>query len=71
MAALLLLERLSPEQRAVFVLHDVFAFPAVRLESTAPDLHVAPRPDRELAARRLRTPDRSCDLPKAEPEHLP
>jgi RNA polymerase sigma-70 factor (ECF subfamily) len=27
MAALLLLERLSPEQRAVFVLHDVFAFP--------------------------------------------
>jgi len=27
MAALLLLERLSPEQRAVFVLHDVFSFP--------------------------------------------
>ncbi len=27
MAALLLLERLSPEQRAAFVLHDVFAFP--------------------------------------------
>ncbi len=27
MAALLLLERLSPEQRAVFVLHDVFGFP--------------------------------------------
>ena len=27
MAALLLLERLRPEQRAVFVLHDVFAFP--------------------------------------------
>jgi len=27
MAALLLLERLSPEQRAVFVLHDVFAYP--------------------------------------------
>ena len=27
MAALLLLERLSSEQRAVFVLHDVFAFP--------------------------------------------
>jgi RNA polymerase sigma-70 factor (ECF subfamily) len=27
MAALLMLERLSPEQRAVFVLHDVFAFP--------------------------------------------
>lgn len=27
MAALLVLERLSPEQRAVFVLHDVFAFP--------------------------------------------
>jgi RNA polymerase sigma-70 factor (ECF subfamily) len=27
MAALLLLERLTPEQRAVFVLHDVFAFP--------------------------------------------
>jgi RNA polymerase sigma-70 factor (ECF subfamily) len=26
MAALLMLERLSPEQRAVFVLHDVFAF---------------------------------------------
>ena len=27
MAALLVLERLSPEQRAVFVLHDVFSFP--------------------------------------------
>jgi RNA polymerase sigma-70 factor, ECF subfamily len=27
MAALLLLERLSPEQRAVFVLHEVFSFP--------------------------------------------
>ncbi len=27
MAALLMLERLSPEQRAVFVLHDVFSFP--------------------------------------------
>lgn len=27
MAALLVLERLSPEQRAVFVLHDVFGFP--------------------------------------------
>ncbi|HEX5089483.1 MAG TPA: RNA polymerase sigma-70 factor [Nocardioides sp.] len=27
MAALVLLERLTPEQRAVFVLHDVFAFP--------------------------------------------
>jgi RNA polymerase sigma-70 factor (ECF subfamily) len=27
MAALLLLERLSPEQRAAFVLHDVFGFP--------------------------------------------
>jgi RNA polymerase sigma-70 factor, ECF subfamily len=27
MAALLLLERLTPEQRAVFVLHDVFSFP--------------------------------------------
>jgi RNA polymerase sigma-70 factor (ECF subfamily) len=27
MAALLVLERLTPEQRAVFVLHDVFAFP--------------------------------------------
>ena len=31
MAALLLLERLSPEQRAVFVLRDVFAFPFVEI----------------------------------------
>ena len=49
----------------------LLAFPAVRLEPRAPDVHVASRPDRELAARRLRPPDGSRDLGKAEPEHLP
>jgi RNA polymerase sigma-70 factor (ECF subfamily) len=75
MAALLLLERLSPLERAVFVLREVFGFgfgevasavgrseaacrqliplPAVGLEPGAPGVHVASRPHRELAARRL------------------
>jgi transketolase len=45
--------------------------PAVRLEPRAPRVHVAPRPHRELAARRLRPPHRRRDLGEAEPEHLP
>ena len=45
--------------------------PAVRVEPGASGVHVAPRPHRELAARRLRPPDRRRDLAEAEPEHLP
>ncbi len=44
--------------------------PAVRLEPGAPCVHVAPRPHRELAARRLRPSHGRRDLRKAEPEHL-
>jgi len=48
MAALLLLERLSPEQRAVFVLHDVFAFPFSEIAEVVGRSEVACR---QLASR--------------------
>jgi RNA polymerase sigma-70 factor, ECF subfamily len=48
MAALLLLERLTPEQRAVFVLHDVFAFPFSEIAGVVGKTEVACR---QLASR--------------------
>jgi RNA polymerase sigma-70 factor (ECF subfamily) len=48
MAALLLLERLTPEQRAVFVLHDVFAFPFSEVAEVVGKSEVA---SRQLASR--------------------
>jgi RNA polymerase sigma-70 factor (ECF subfamily) len=48
MAALLLLERLTPEQRAVFVLHDVFAFPFAEIAEVVGRSEVACR---QLASR--------------------
>jgi len=51
MAALLLLERLSPEQRAVFVLHDVFAFPFSEIAEAIGRSEVACR---QLASRARR-----------------
>jgi RNA polymerase sigma-70 factor (ECF subfamily) len=59
MAALLLLERLSPEQRAVFVLHDVFAFPFMEIagivgRSEASCRQLASRARKHLAEERPR-----------------
>lgn len=51
MAALLLLERLSPLERAVFVLHDVFGFSFAEVASTVDRSDVACR---QLAARARR-----------------
>ena len=51
MAALLLLERLSPEQRAVFVLHDVFGFP---FEEVADVVGKSDAACRQLASRARR-----------------
>jgi RNA polymerase sigma-70 factor (ECF subfamily) len=48
MAALLVLERLSPEQRAVFVLHDVFAFPFAEIAEVVDKSEAACR---QLASR--------------------
>jgi RNA polymerase sigma-70 factor, ECF subfamily len=51
MAALLVLERLGPEQRAAFVLHDVFGFP---FEEIAPIVGKSPAACRQLATRARR-----------------
>jgi RNA polymerase sigma-70 factor (ECF subfamily) len=51
MAALLLLERLSPEQRAAFVLHDVFSFPFGEIAAVIGKSEAACR---QLAARARR-----------------
>ena len=49
----------------------LLALLAVGLEPGPARVHVAPRPHRELAARRLRPAHRRRDLGEAEPEHLP
>ena len=70
MAALLLLERLTPEQRAVFVLHDVFAFPFSEVAEVVGKSEVA---SRQLAsrARRLMEEGRPrFDVDKREREEL-
>jgi RNA polymerase sigma-70 factor, ECF subfamily len=51
MAALLLLERLTPEQRAVFVLHDVFSFP---FSEVAEVVGKSEQASRQLASRARR-----------------
>jgi RNA polymerase sigma-70 factor, ECF subfamily len=70
MAALLLLERLTPEQRAVFVLHDVFAFPFAEVAQVVGKSEEA---SRQLAsrARRLMEEGRPrFDVDKREREEL-
>ncbi|HEY3528696.1 MAG TPA: RNA polymerase sigma-70 factor [Nocardioides sp.] len=70
MAALLLLERLTPEQRAVFVLHDVFAFPFSEIAEVVGKSEAA---SRQLAsrARRLMEEGRPrFDVDKREREEL-
>jgi RNA polymerase sigma-70 factor (ECF subfamily) len=54
MAALLVLERLSPEQRAVFVLHDVFGFPFAEIADIVGKSEAACR---QLASRARRHMD--------------
>jgi RNA polymerase sigma-70 factor, ECF subfamily len=51
MAALLVLERLTPEQRAVFVLHDVFGFPFAEVAEVVGRTEIACR---QLASRARR-----------------
>jgi RNA polymerase sigma-70 factor, ECF subfamily len=70
MAALLLLERLTPEQRAVFVLHDVFAFPFGEIAEVVGKSEAA---SRQLAsrARRLMEEGRPrFDVDRREREEL-
>jgi RNA polymerase sigma-70 factor, ECF subfamily len=70
MAALLLLERLTPEQRAVFVLHDVFAFPFTEIADVVGKSEAACR---QLAsrARRLMADGRPrFDVDRREREEL-
>jgi len=70
MAALLLLERLTPEQRAVFVLHDVFSFPFSEIADVVGKSEAA---SRQLAsrARKLMAEGRPrFDVDKREREEL-
>jgi RNA polymerase sigma-70 factor (ECF subfamily) len=70
MAALLLLERLSPEQRAVFVLHDVFAFPFAEIADVIGRSEAACR---QLASRARRLVDDGrprFDVDRREREEL-
>jgi RNA polymerase sigma-70 factor (ECF subfamily) len=70
MAALLLLERLTPEQRAVFVLHDVFAFPFAEIAEVVGRSEPACR---QLAARARRHMDEGrprFDVDRREREEL-
>jgi RNA polymerase sigma-70 factor (ECF subfamily) len=54
MALLIVLERMSPAERVVFVLHDVFAFP---FEKIAPLVKRSPAACRQLASRARRNID--------------
>jgi RNA polymerase sigma-70 factor, ECF subfamily len=70
MAALLLLERLTPEQRAVFVLHDVFAFPFSEIAEVLGKSEAACR---QLASRARRLVDDGrprFDVDRREREEL-
>jgi RNA polymerase sigma-70 factor (ECF subfamily) len=70
MAALLLLERLTPEQRAVFVLHDVFAFPFSEIAGVVGKSEAACR---QLASRARKLMDEGrprFDVDKREREEL-
>jgi RNA polymerase sigma-70 factor (ECF subfamily) len=70
MAALLVLERLTPEQRAVFVLHDVFAFPFAEIAGVVGKSEAACR---QLASRARKLMDEGrprFDVDKREREEL-
>jgi RNA polymerase sigma-70 factor (ECF subfamily) len=70
MAALLLLERLSPEQRAVFVLHDVFAFPFGEIAGVIGKSEVACRQLASRARRLMEEGRPRFDVDRREREEL-
>jgi RNA polymerase sigma-70 factor (ECF subfamily) len=70
MAALLLLERLSPEQRAVFVLHDVFAFPFSEIAEVVGRSETACRQLASRARRLLQDGRPRFDVDRQEREDL-
>ena len=70
MAALLLLERLSPEQRAVFVLHDVFAFPFSEIAEVVGKSETACRQLASRARRLMQDGRPRFDVDRQEREDL-
>jgi RNA polymerase sigma-70 factor, ECF subfamily len=70
MAALLLLERLSPEQRAVFVLHDVFAFPFSEIAEVVGKSEAACRQHASRARRLMDDGRPRFDVDRREREEL-
>ncbi|HKV32447.1 MAG TPA: RNA polymerase sigma factor SigJ [Candidatus Dormibacteraeota bacterium] len=61
MALLIVLERMSPAERVVFVLHDVFDFP---FEKVAPMVKKSPAACRQLASRARRRINEEAALPR-------
>jgi RNA polymerase sigma-70 factor (ECF subfamily) len=70
MAALLLLERLTPEQRAVFVLHEVFAFPFGEIAQMVGRSEVACRQLASRARRMMEDGRPRFDVDRREREEL-
>jgi RNA polymerase sigma-70 factor (ECF subfamily) len=70
MAALLLLERLSPEQRAVFVLHDVFSFPFSEIAEVVDKSETACRQLASRARRLMEDGRPRFDVDRREREEL-
>ncbi len=70
MAALLLLERLSPEQRAVFVLHDVFSFPFSEIAEVIGKSETACRQLASRARRQMEDGRPRFDVDRREREQL-
>src|SRR2546430_13339440 len=61
MALLIVLERMSPAERVVFVLHDVFDFP---FEKVAPMVKRSPAACRQLASRARRRINEEAAAPR-------
>jgi RNA polymerase sigma-70 factor (ECF subfamily) len=70
MAALLLLERLTPEQRAVFVLHDVFSFPFSEISDVVGKSETACRQLASRARRLMQDGRPRFDVDRREREEL-
>jgi RNA polymerase sigma-70 factor, ECF subfamily len=70
MAALLLLERLSPEQRAVFVLHDIFSFPFSEIADVVGKSETACRQLASRARRLMRDGRPKFDVDRRERDEL-
>ena len=70
MAALLVLERLTPEQRAVFVLHDVFAFPFAEIAEVVGKSETACRQLASRARRLMEEGRPRFDVDRREREEL-